>query len=88
VAGRARRQQATRRGRQDHSCDLPHLPVQEVEDAVLSHYATVGLAPSISEEVRTMIHQVRQEQYDASAGLRDRIRLEIARLEKQEDRAQ
>lgn len=32
------------RGRQEHLCDLPYLPVGQVEDEVARHYATVRLS--------------------------------------------
>jgi DNA invertase Pin-like site-specific DNA recombinase len=40
------------RGRQDGLCDLPHLPVEAVEDAVTEHYHTLKLPATFSDDIR------------------------------------
>jgi hypothetical protein len=39
------------RGRQNHTCNLPYLPVADVEDAVTDHYVTVTLSAELRERM-------------------------------------
>lgn len=74
------------RGRQDGVCDLPYLRTENVEDAIVTHYATLNL-PS------TFVHDVRQLLDDALAGeqrsvaeLHAAVSRKLQELEAREDR--
>ena len=43
------------RGRQEGFCDLPHLPVSEVEEAIVRHYGTLRLSDDFVDEVLTSL---------------------------------
>lgn len=43
------------RAQQDHECDAPYLRVEDVEAAVLRHYATLRLPDGFAERVRTVL---------------------------------
>lgn len=46
------------RGRQDRAgCDLPYLPVAKVENAVVTHYATVRLPEEFCGRVRLVMNE-------------------------------
>jgi DNA invertase Pin-like site-specific DNA recombinase len=61
------------RGRQEHACDLPYLPVSQVEDEVVRHYATVRL----SEDFRTYITSKIQATLTDSNTTRTQLRRQI-----------
>jgi hypothetical protein len=45
------------RGRQEHQCELPYIPVAQVEAAVSAHYATVRLPADFVARVRAVMDE-------------------------------
>jgi site-specific DNA recombinase len=66
------------RGRQDGVCDLPHLPAEVVEQAIVDHYADLQLPADFAAEVRTRLETaLSDEQGDVKAlhaGLTKRLK--------------
>lgn len=73
------------RGRQQHACDLPYLPVARVETAVLDNYATIMLPAELREQLTGRIADVLSESAGMSAELRGRVKERRALLDRQED---
>ena len=74
------------RGRQQHVCDLPYLPVARVESAVLDNYATIMLPGELRDQLATRIGEVLAESTGTSAELHSRIKDQLVVLDRQEDR--
>lgn len=73
-------------GRQDHTCDLPHLPVALVEDALLHEVQRLQLTPN---EIATMREQVTahlDQRLNAEREAQARVKKELAALDKKEER--
>ena len=73
------------RGRQDKSCDLPHLPVDKVEAKVIGHYATVPLPPQLIAKVRERAEGAAAVTRATDATLQTSVRQQLAALDKKED---
>ena len=73
------------RGRQNHTCDLPYMPVASVEEAVADHYVTV----MIPADLRDRIHRGVDSALSATATINDElidgIKQQITKLDAQED---
>ncbi|BCJ44604.1 recombinase [Actinoplanes ianthinogenes] len=74
------------RGRQQHACDLPYLPVARVETAVVDNYATIMLPADLRDDLSSRIGEVLSESAGTSAELRSRIKDQLKTLDRQEDR--
>ncbi len=73
-------------GRQDGTCDLPHLPVTLVEDALLREVQALQLTP---EEITTMREQVTsylEQQLSAEREAHARVEKELTSLDVKEER--
>jgi len=73
------------RGRQNHTCDLPYMPVADVEEAVADHYTTVRLPADLHERIHRGVDAALSATATTSAELIDGIRQQITRLDAQED---
>jgi site-specific DNA recombinase len=73
-------------GRMRHTCDLPYLPVERVEAAVLDNYATVTLPSDLRDQIADRVNETLLSSADQSAALRARVSAELAKLSAQEDR--
>jgi site-specific DNA recombinase len=73
-------------GRQDHTCDLPHLPVTLVEDALLLSVQRLQLTPeeiaSMREQVTAQLDQRLHAEREAHA----RVKKELVALDTKEER--
>jgi site-specific DNA recombinase len=74
------------RGLQDHSCDLPSLPVAKVERAVLDHYAHVSIPAQHRRTLETLAASVVTDSREATTELRAKLRTQLRDLDAQEDR--
>jgi hypothetical protein len=74
------------KGRQDHTCDLPYLPVARVEAAVLDSYATIALPKDLRGRITARMDEAMDTAAAVSADMRKRITGELKRLDAQEDR--
>ncbi len=73
------------RARYDRLCIGSHRAVDEVEDAVLRHYATVTLSPALRDRVRALLLETVADQDMATQLLHSQLRTQLARLEVQEE---
>lgn len=73
-------------GRQDHTCDLPYLPVARVETAVLNAYATIALPRDLQDRIAARVDDAMDAAATVSADMRKRLATELKRLDAQEDR--
>ncbi len=74
------------RGRQDGLCDLPYLPVDQVERGVEADYATLQLPEAFIETVQEQLREVMMQQKENVQLLHDTLRKQLAKLEVQEER--
>ncbi len=73
-------------GRQDGTCDLPHLPVALVEDALVREVQALQLTP---DEIKTMCEQVAsrlEHRLSVEREAHARVKKELAALDVQEER--
>ena len=73
------------RGRQDGTCDLPHLPLEHVEDAVLQHWATQHLSGDFSARVRRNLQTVLHETSTSLRLLHEQLAGELRSIDRQEE---
>ncbi|MET7393533.1 recombinase family protein [Dactylosporangium sp. NPDC005572] len=73
-------------GRQRHTCDLPYLPIAKVETAVIDNYATVMLSSGLRERITTRVGEVLNHSETTRAEVQQRTRVQLAKLDVQEDR--
>lgn len=73
-------------GRQRHTCDLPYLPVSDVEAAVAANYAAITLSPETRSRVSERITSALDQATRLDTELRQRVGKRIAVLDDQEDR--
>lgn len=74
------------RGRQDGVCDLPHLPADRVEDAIVDHYSTLGLPASFVAEVRTLLEDAVADEQRSVTEVHAALNRKIKELDSKEDR--
>lgn len=74
------------RGRQRGECDLPHLPVDQVEDAVARHYGLLAVGSDFAAAVETDLRTFMQERQQLARDSRETLTKKLARLDEQEDR--
>jgi site-specific DNA recombinase len=73
-------------GRREELCDLPYLPVAQVERGIEADYATLQLAPAFIDEVQELVRATMTEQKESVQFLHDTLRKQLARLDVQEER--
>ncbi len=74
------------RGNQEGGCDLPSLPVDKVERAVVDHYAVVAISGEHRKKLETLAADAVADAHSATARLRTSLRAQLADLDRQEDR--
>ncbi|MGW5309747.1 recombinase family protein [Nocardia thailandica] len=72
--------------RQRGECDLPHLPVPDVEWYVLDHYAKLGLPPKFLDYIREAIDRAMADAQAHVRGLHVTYRNKLDKLAQQEER--
>lgn len=73
-------------GRQDGSCDLPHLPVSLVEAALFQEVQAVQLTPEVVETMRQAAQQQLDHRLAAERDARKQIKRELVDLSGKEER--
>jgi site-specific DNA recombinase len=66
-------------------CDLPHLPVEYVEDAIADYWSTQRLPEDFVAQVRTDMDAVLAETTASRQLLHDQLTRELASLDRQEE---
>jgi site-specific DNA recombinase len=74
------------RGRQEGVCDLPYLPADKVERAILDHYATLNLPATFVTEVRQLLEESLAGEQRSVAELHAALSRKLKELEAKEDR--
>lgn len=74
------------RGRQDGLCDLPYLPVHNVEQAITDHYATLNLPATFVDDVRHLLEDALDGEQRGVAELHAAVSRKLKELEAKEDR--
>jgi site-specific DNA recombinase len=72
------------RGRQQQTCDLPHLPVKDVERAVAEEVRRLELAPDFVREMRRQVQDAVDVQQASERQMRSRLTVQLKKLESQE----
>jgi len=73
------------RGRQSRDCDLPYLPVDKIEQAVIDHYATVAFPEEFRAAVRSQFDQELAASADNNTQLRQTLDERLTALSVKED---
>ncbi len=71
-------------GRYDHSCELPFVQIERIEEAVEAHYATVGFTPEFITELRSELTRFVDEQNHAAKLLHTQLTKQLAVLDTKE----
>ena len=74
------------RGRQDGVCDLPYLPADNVERAIVDHYATLNLPTMFVSDVRELLQESLAGEQRSVAELHAVVSRKLKELEAKEDR--
>jgi site-specific DNA recombinase len=69
------------RGRQKHECDVPHIPVELVEQAVIDHYTTITFEPELAAKLRDNITDTLTHDQQAISLERKQLHTQLTRLE-------
>ena len=72
------------RGRQEGLCDMPHLNVHAVEQAVLDHYATVSFSEEFTAAVRARLDEALAHDLGSTKEVRERLEARLAALDTRE----
>ena len=72
------------RGRQESTCDLPHLPVKDVERAVSREVKALTLDPDFAAEMKQHVRDALVVQQEGERSARARITAQLKKLEVQE----
>jgi site-specific DNA recombinase len=73
------------RARKEHTCTQPYRDMDQVEDAVLRHYATVELGHDVRQQVRDLLHDAVADRDQATKLLRQQLKRQLAKLDVQEN---
>jgi site-specific DNA recombinase len=73
------------RGRQQHVCDLPYLPVDQLEKAVITHYRTITFPAAFQHTVRAQFDKELAANADSNTQLRTELDRKLAALSTKED---
>lgn len=73
------------RGRQDRTCDLPYLPIHDVEEAVAHHYATLAVPAQLRERITARMDATLTDNSATGEALRIEIKKQLAKLDTRED---
>ena len=73
------------RARQQHGCPVRYLDTNNVEDAVLAHYATIQFPAALDEQVRGVVRESLADLQQATQLRHDQLSRELGRLDSQEE---
>ncbi len=71
-------------GRQDHICDHPYIPVEVMEQAVITHYSQIGLPEEFRTLVRSIIDQAAANNNKLSDDMREKLAAHLDKLDSKE----
>lgn len=75
------------RSRQEGLCDLPHLPVAQVEEAIAHHYTHgLDIGEDFTRELKQRLGEAMGEHQQLTHELHTRLRAQLAKLETREER--
>jgi site-specific DNA recombinase len=74
------------RGRQERACDLPYFKIEQVERAVVAHYATVHLPEDFRRRAAKVMRSAAKERTAGQGSLRDQLERQLVEIEAKEDR--
>lgn len=74
------------RARQEGLCDLPHLPAELVEEAVVAHYLTLRLPDSFRQEVREQLEEAVVNDQTSARELHATLTRRLKELDERETR--
>uniref|UniRef100_UPI000685A9D7 recombinase family protein n=1 Tax=Nocardia concava TaxID=257281 RepID=UPI000685A9D7 len=67
-------------------CDLPSLPVELVEDAIVEHYHTLQLPTAFAAETRKLLEEVVADEHNITRDTHARLNRQLKDLDKKENR--
>ncbi|WP_425453026.1 recombinase family protein [Calidifontibacter indicus] len=73
------------RGRQEGVCDLPHLPVDQVEFQVQEYYRSIELTDDFANEFSAALEESLEDHTRSTKELQSHLRAELAKLAEQEN---
>jgi hypothetical protein len=71
--------------RERGACDLPYLPIEQVEDEVVRHYATVQLSDDLRTTIQTRCQTALADRHGTQTRIRRQLTKRLNDLDKQED---
>ncbi|MGV9662761.1 recombinase family protein [Nocardia niigatensis] len=74
------------RGRQEGLCDLPHLPAEQVEQAIVDHYRTLQLPTAFTADARALLDEILSEEQSSLREMHRSLKLRLAELDAKEER--
>ncbi len=74
------------RSRQEGLCDLPHLPVDQVEEAIATHYNLLRVPEDFADAVRAELQTTMDDQQRLTRELHTTLTAQLAKLEAREER--
>ncbi len=74
------------RGRQEGLCELPHLPAEQVEQAIVDHYATLSLPAEFVADVRTVLSEALADQQASTKEMHAGLTRRLKELDTKEER--
>ncbi|WP_427925507.1 hypothetical protein [Streptomyces sp. cg40] len=72
-------------GRFDHICEMPYVPIEQAEDAVEDHYATVRFTPEFITTMRTELTAMVDEQQTTTRLLQVQLTKQLRTLDTKEN---
>ncbi len=74
------------RGRQDGVCNLPYLPAEVVEQAIVDHYVTLQLTTDFVAEARVLLDETLADETASVREMHTALKKRLKELEAQEER--
>ncbi len=74
------------RGRQEGLCDLPYLPVEQVEQAIIDHYTTIQLPAQFTADVRTLLEGALADEQTGIRAMHASMERRLKELDAKEER--
>ncbi|WP_433683347.1 recombinase family protein [Nocardia sp. CA-119907] len=74
------------RGRQDGECDLPYLPAEVVEQAIVDHYASLQLPADFVTEAQTLLDGILADETASTREVHAGLKRRLKELDAQEER--
>ncbi len=73
------------RGRQERACDLPYLPIDDVETAVAEHYTAIALPAKLRDLIRAGMDAALASSITTLGTLHDEVKKQLAEIDRKED---